>query len=133
MANKTAPNAHLALVPRVIQLLATRTLQQFAEEARLDGESLRESVERYDIDYAWHVLGSQRLLNATLAELRSRLQREPTEQQQAEVAAVLNAVSIDQASEQLMSFDNDVAHQLAEMMIEGWDIAQAEHVPSEAV
>lgn len=125
-------NVHVDLVPRVVKLLSTRTLQQIAVEAREDGESLRDLVQRYEIDYAWHVLGSQRLLDATVDALRRRLQRAPTHQQRTEVAAVLHAVAIGQASEQLMSFDNDLAQQLAEMLVEAWGLAQEEHAPSEA-
>jgi hypothetical protein len=132
MTHPTPLNVPVDLVPRVVKLLSTRTLHQFAEEARADGESLRDLIERYDIDYAWHVLGSQRLLDATLGELASLLQREPTEQQRAEVAAVFHAVAIGQATDQLMSFDNDLAQQLAEMMVEALGSAQSEHAPSEA-
>ena len=125
-------NVHVDLVPRVVKLLSMRTLHQFAQEARADGESLRDLVERYDIDYAWHVLGSQRLLDATSDALGRLLRREPTQQQRTEVAAVLHAVATAQASEQLMSFDNDLAQQVAEMMVEAWGLAQEEHAPSEA-
>ncbi|MFN3495428.1 MAG: hypothetical protein ACK40L_13085 [Hydrogenophaga sp.] len=123
MTHPTPPNVPADLVQRVVKLLSTRTLHQFAEEAREDGESLRDLVERYDIDYAWHVLGSQRLMDATVGALASLLHREPTAQQRAEVAAVLHAVAIGQASDQLMSFDNDLAQQLAGMMIESDGIA----------
>ncbi|MGE0099499.1 MAG: hypothetical protein AB7S86_14245 [Hydrogenophaga sp.] len=131
------PNTPLTVnaewVSRTVKLLCTRTLQQFADEARQDGESLRDLVDRYDIDFAWQVLGSQRLLDATVAELESRMERKPTSQQQAEVVAVLHAVALGLASDQLMSFDNDLAQQLAEMMIELWGAAQKERAPSEAV
>lgn len=38
---------------RLIAGLCTRTLNQFAEESRLDVETLREAVERYEGDFAW--------------------------------------------------------------------------------
>jgi hypothetical protein len=120
MSHPTPSNVHAELVPQVVKLLSTRTLQQFAEEARVDGESLRDLVDRYDIDYAWHVLGSKRLLDAAVAELEARLRRPLLEQQRGEVAAVLGAAAADQAVHVLMSFDNDLAPQLAELMIDAW-------------
>ncbi|WP_439521031.1 hypothetical protein [Hydrogenophaga sp.] len=132
MTHPTPSNVRADLVPQVARLLSTRTIQQVAEEARADGESLRDLVDRYDIDYAWHVLGSQRLLDETLAAWGSLLKSAPTEQQRAEVAALLGAVAVGQASDQLMSFDNELAPQLAEMMADAAGAAQPEHAPSEA-
>ena len=48
---------HAELLALVTKSLCTRTLNVFAEESRLDGESLKDAVERYEIDYAWQVLG----------------------------------------------------------------------------
>ncbi len=120
------------LVARIHQLLSTRTLNHFAEEARLDGESLREAVDRYDIDYAWHVLGSARLLDATVAELETGLQQALTAEQRAEVAAALKATAESQAPELLMSFDNDLPQQVAGLMRGWWDPRRAERAAAEA-
>lgn len=133
MTHPPPSNVRADLVPQVARLLSTRTIQQVAEEARADGESLRDLVDRYDIDYAWHVLGSQRLLDETLVALGSLLQSAPTERQRVEVAALLGAVAAGQGSDQLMSFDNELAPQLAEMMADAAGAAQPEHAPSEAV
>jgi hypothetical protein len=111
---------------QVAQLLSTRTLPAMAEELRLDGESLRQAVDRYEIDFAWHVLGSARLLDATVDELALRLGRAPTSDQRAELSAVLNATALGQASDQLMSFDNDLAQGVAELMIAAWGAHPAE-------
>ena len=98
-------------------LLSTRTLNDFAAEARLDGESLSQAVERYEIDYAWSVLGSERLLGETLAALALQLQASPSAQQGACVAAVLQAAAAAQPPEALMSFDNDVPQQLTGLLL----------------
>ena len=105
---------HADLVECLVKQLCTRTLNDFASEARQDGESLRQAVERYEIDYAWEVLGSVRLYAATISALEARLGHSPTEVQRACAAAVLNAAAAAQACDLLMSHDNDVAEQLAE-------------------
>jgi hypothetical protein len=96
--------------------LCTRPLHRFAEESRLDGESLKDAVERYEVDYAWHVLGSDRLRNETIALLEAKLKRPATDAQKACVAEVLKAAAAKQASDLLMSFDNDVPEQLAALL-----------------
>ncbi len=106
---------HAELVAQVVNGLCTRTLNHFAEEARLNAESLRDAFERYEIDYAWHVLGSDRMRDATVSSLEARLQRAATEEQKARVADILRSAAATQAPEFLMSFDNDVPEQLA-----GW-------------
>jgi len=100
----------------LLGLLSTRTLNDFAAEARLDGESLSQAVARYEIDYAWTVLGSERLLGETLAVLTHQLQTTPSAQQSACVAAVLQAAASAQPHEALMSFDNDVPLQLTGLL-----------------
>lgn len=133
MTHPTPLEAAPELVSQVTRLLSTRTLNHFADEARVDGESLREAIDRYDIDYAWHVLGSSRLLDAAVAELETRLTRPLTAQQRGEVAAVLGATAADQPAHLLMSFDNDLAPQLAEMLVEAWGAIRAEQTPPETV
>ena len=105
---------HADLVECLVKQLCTRTLKDFAVEARQDGESLSQAVERYEIDYAWQVLGSVRLYAATISALEARLGQGATEAQRACAAAVLNAAASAQSSDLLMSYDNDVAEQLAE-------------------
>lgn len=105
-------------------LLSTRTLNDFAAEARLDGESLSQAVERYEIDYAWSVLGSERLLTETLEVLALQLQVPPSATQSARVAAVLQAAAAAQPPEALMSFDNDVPQQLTGLL---WPVKEPAH------
>ena len=104
---------HDELLALVAQSLCTRTLNVFAQESRLDGESLKDAVERYEVDYAWHVLGSARMRNETVALLEAKLKHPATDAQKACVAEVLNAAAAGQSSDLLMSFDNDVPEQLA--------------------
>jgi len=111
---------HAELVIHVVNGLQTRTLNDFAEEARADGESLKQAVERYEIDYAWQVLGSDRMRDAAVSALEARLQRPVTEAQKARVAAVLTDAAAGQAPELLMSFDNDVPEHLAELLGTAW-------------
>jgi len=112
-AKAIAPQDHATLLATVIAALSTRSLNHFAAEARLDGESLQQAVERYEIDYAWHVLGSARLREATVARLEARLKQPASAAQQRCIAEVLHAAASAQDPELLMSFDNDVAEQLA--------------------
>ena len=107
---------HDELLTLVSQALCTRPLTRFAEESRLDGESLKDAVERYEVDYAWHVLGSARLRDETLALLEAKLKQPATDAQKACVAEVLGAAAAGQSSDLLMSFDNDVPEQLAAML-----------------
>ncbi|MBX9961273.1 MAG: hypothetical protein K2Y15_14150 [Burkholderiaceae bacterium] len=103
----------------VMDALSTRTLNHFAEEARQNGESLQDAFERYEIDYAWHVLGSDRLRDATLAHLASR-QPVVTAAQKEVLAGILQAAAAAQASDLLMSFDNDVPETLAAFLSTAW-------------
>jgi hypothetical protein len=105
------------LLSRFTQGLVTRTVAHVATEARLDGESLRNLVDRYEIDYAWHVLGSDRLREAVLAALASRLGRPVDDTQRKAVHDVLKAAAALQPSDALMSFDNDVAEHLSQLLI----------------
>jgi hypothetical protein len=101
--------------------LSTRTLRHVAEEARLDGESLKQGVERYEIDYAWQVLGSQRLLEACLVVLAAHLGREVSETQRACLVDMLQSAATAQPTDALMSFDNDVPEQLATLLCAWFD------------
>jgi hypothetical protein len=96
--------------------LCTRPLHRFAEESRLDGESLKDAVERYEVDYAWHVLGSDRMRDETIALLEARLKQPVTDAQQACVTEVLKAAAASQPPDLLMSFDSDVPAQLAALL-----------------
>ncbi len=96
--------------------LGTRTLTLFAEESRLDGESLSDAVERYEVDYAWQVLGSDRLRDETVALLEAKLKQPATDAQKTCVADVLRSAAAGQPSDLLMSFDNDVPERLAAML-----------------
>ena len=98
------------------ETLSTRTVAEFAAEARIDGESLQQALERYEVDYAWHVLGSERLREQTLSELEDRLQRAANDEQRACVSDILRTAADSQASDRLMSFDNDVPAQLGQLL-----------------
>lgn len=108
---------HAELVSRLVNGLCTRTLHDFAAESRLDGESLKDAVDRYEIDYAWQVLGSDRMHDATLSVLEARLQQPVTDEQRACVADVLQAAAAAQAPGLLMSFDNDLPEQLGALLL----------------
>jgi hypothetical protein len=110
VVNTSALDELLALVAKS---LCTRPLDAFAQESRLDGESLKDAVERYEVDYAWHVLGSDRLRDDTIGRLEARLKRPASDAQKACVVEVLKAAAADQPADLLMSFDNDVSEQLA--------------------
>ncbi len=113
------------LVACVAASLCTRTLNRFAEESRLDGESLKDAVERYEIDYAWQVLGSYRMRDETVALLEAKLGHAASDAQKRCVAEVLTAAAAGQSSELLMSFDNDVSEQLATLL---WSRSQREAI-----
>ncbi len=98
--------------------LSTRTMRHVAEEARLDGESLKQGVERYEIDYAWQVLGSQRLLEDCVAALGTALGKPASQVQRDLVLELLQAAAAAQSADTLMSFDNDVPAQLAALLCE---------------
>lgn len=117
------------LLARFSQGLTTRTLRHVAEEARLDGESLKDAVERYEIDYAWQVLGSQRLLEACVAALGVALGHPTNDMQQGRVRELLQAASAAQPADNLMSFDNDVPAHLAALLCA--EFAQAPHLLAE--
>lgn len=105
------------LLSRFTEGLVTRTVAHVAAEARLDGESLRNLVDRYDIDYAWQVLGSDRLREMVLAALASRLGRPADDTQRKAVHDLLQAAAAGQPADALMSFDNDVAEHLSQLLI----------------
>jgi hypothetical protein len=104
------------LLSQFNQGLVTRTTAHVAEEARLDGESLKNAVDRYEIDYAWHVLGSDRMQEEALAALEARLGRPVDEAQRAWVCTLLKAAAAAQPSDALMSFDNDVPEHLSGLL-----------------
>jgi hypothetical protein len=104
------------LLNRFTQGLVTRTLAHVAEEARLDGESLKDAVERYEIDYAWHVLGSARVREAALLSLATRLGRPVDAVHEGWVNDLLDTAAARQPTDALMSFDNDVAEQLGHLL-----------------
>lgn len=104
---------HDELLALVTKNLSTRSLNLFAQESRADGESLKDAVERYEVDYAWRVLASDRLRNETVALLEARLRHPATAAQTASVTEILKAAAAGQSSDLLMSFDNDVAEHLA--------------------
>ncbi len=112
---------HDELLAFVLKNLCTRPLNGFAQESRLDGESLKDAVERYEVDYAWHVLGSDRLRDATLARLETRLGQAATAAQRSSVTAVLREAAASQPADLLMSFDNDLPEQLAALLGEPAD------------
>lgn len=107
-------------VAHVVGALCTRTLNHFAEEAKANGESLKDAFERYDIDYAWHVLGSDRMREDTLSLLAIKCEQAATDEQKAYVAGILKSAAETQAPELLMSFDNDVPQQLADCLCSSW-------------
>ncbi len=109
------------LIARFSQGLSTRTLRHVAEEARLDGESLKQGVERYEIDYAWQVLGSQRLQEACLVALAERLVSPVSDSQRACLVDVLQSAATAQPTDALMSFDNDVPAHLATLLCAWFD------------
>lgn len=109
---------HDELLAFVLKNLCTRTLNAFAQESRLDGESLKDAVERYEVDYAWHVLGSDRLRDETVAMLEARFGQTATVAQKSCVTAVLRQAAASQPADLLMSFDNDLPEQLAALLCE---------------
>lgn len=115
MAAANTP-AHDELLALVARSLCTRTLNLFAQESRLDGETLQDAVQRYEVDYAWHVLASDRMRNETVALLEAKLRQPATEAQKACVADVLKVAAAAQSSDLMMSFDSDVPEQLAALL-----------------
>ena len=123
MAIDTFVHAHTELVAQLMSQLSTRTLNRFAEESREDGESLKDALDRYEIDYAWHVLGSDRMRDATVAVLEARLQRSATDEHRDCVAVVLTSAAEKLAPDVLMSFDNDVPEQLGGLL-QAWFVGK---------
>ena len=112
------------IVAAVVAGLSTRTLNGFAHESRRDGESLKDAFDRYEIDYAWHVLGAERTRDAALAALAQSLQQSVSAEQQACVSDILQSAAAAQSDELLMSFDNDLPAQLAGLLLP-WFARQA--------
>lgn len=118
-ATRTAsvtPSGRAELVAAVVNGLSTRTLNRFAEESRQDGESLKDAFDRYEIDYAWHVLGCDRTRDAALAALERQLKQPVSAEQQACLSDILQSAAAAQPSDLLMSFDNDLSEQLAGLL-----------------
>lgn len=107
---------HAELTARFVNETCSRTVNAFAQEAKVDGETLQQAVERYQIDYAWHILGSDWMREKTVSLLEAKLARPATDEQKAHVAGVLKSAAAVQAPESLMSFDNDVAEHLGGML-----------------
>ena len=107
---------HDELLALVTRSLCGRTLNGFAQESRLDGESLKDAVERYEIDYAWHVLGSDRMRSDTVALLEAKLGQPATEAQKSRVTEVLRAAAAAQPADLLLSFDSDLPELMAAML-----------------
>lgn len=107
-------------VAQVVSALCTRTLNHFAEEAKINGESLKDAFGRYEIDYAWHILGSERMRDETVQALETRSRHAATDAQKACVAGILKSAADAQAPELLMSFDNEVPEKLAELLFASW-------------
>ncbi len=120
-------------VAQVVSTLCTRTLNHFAEEAKQNGESLKDAFERYEIDYAWHILGSERLRDETVRALETRHQRAATEAQKASIAGILKSAADAQAPDLLMSFDNEVPQQVADLLSASWAGRQAPRCAEQAV
>ncbi len=127
IANPTQPGAlseRAEVVAAVIDGLCLRTLNGFARESRQDGESLKDAFDRYEIDYAWHVLGADRTRAAVLAALELALRQPVGADQQACVADILQSAAAVQSDDLLMSFDNDLPGQLAGLLLP-WFARQA--------
>jgi len=120
MATENSVHEHAEQVAHVVREICTRTLNHFAEEAKMNGESLKDAFERYDIDYAWHVLGSDRMREETISFLEIKYERAATDEQKAYVAGILKSAAEAQAPELLMSFDNEVPQQLADCLCSSW-------------
>ena len=108
MTTPLIASAQAELLAGIVNGLCTRTLAQFAAESRLDGESLADAVERYEVDYAWQVLGAGRTCEAVVARLQSEFGLPVAEAFQPAVAEALQLAAAQQPSDLLMSFDNDL-------------------------
>jgi hypothetical protein len=120
MATEYSVHEHAEHVAHVVREISTRTLNHFAEEAKMNGESLKDAFERYDIDYAWHVLGSDRMRNETISFLEIKYKQAATDEQKACFAGILKSAAEAQAPELLMSFDNEVPQRLADCLCASW-------------
>ena len=116
MTTPLIASAQAELLAGIVNGLCTRTLVQFAAESRLDGESLADAVERYEVDYAWQVLGSGRTCEAVVARLQSELGLPAAEAFQPAVADALQLAAAQQPSDLLMSFDNDLPELIAGLL-----------------
>ncbi len=117
--------AQAELLAAILNGLCTRTLAQFAAESRLDGESLADAVERYEVDYAWQVLAAERTLAAVVARLQSELGQELADPLEASVAEALQLAAAQQPTDLLMSFDNDLPELIAGLLRASREPAQA--------
>lgn len=120
MVTEHSIREHAEPLARVMSILSTRTLNHFAEEAKLNGESLKDAFDRYEIDYAWFVLGSERTRAATVSCLETKHRYAATDAQKASLAGILQAAAAAQPAELLMSFDNEVPEQLADALCAAW-------------
>ncbi|MCX7251820.1 MAG: hypothetical protein NTX37_10055 [Burkholderiales bacterium] len=116
MTTPLIASAQAELLAGIVNGLCTRTLVQFAAESRLDGESLADAVERYEVDYAWQVLGSERTCEAVVARLQSELGLPAAEAFKPAVAEALQLAAARQPSDLLMSFDNDLPELIAGLL-----------------
>ena len=117
--------AQAELLAAILNGLCTRTLAQFAAESRLDGESLADAVERYEVDYAWQVLAAERTGAAVVARLQSELGQELADPPEASVAEALQLAAAQQPTDLLMSFDNDLPELIAGLLRASREPAQA--------
>lgn len=120
MNTENSVHEHAEQVAHVVRELSTRTLNHFAEEAKVNGESLKDAFERYDIDYAWYVLGSERMREESISFLETKYKHAATHEQKAYVAGILKSAAEAQAPELLMSFDNEVPQRLADCLPPAW-------------
>lgn len=132
MATENSVHEHAEQVAHVVRGLCTRTLNHFAEEAKMNGESLKDAFDRYDIDYAWHVLGSDRMRDETLSFMEIKYQHAATDEQKLCVTGILKSAAEAQAPDLLMSFDNEVPQQLADCLRSSWTDNQTLPTAAEA-
>lgn len=117
--------AQAELLAAILNGLCTRTLAQFAAESRLDGESLADAVERYEVDYAWQVLAAERTRAAVVARLQSEPASPLSAALEASVAEALQLAAAQQPTDLLMSFDNDLPELVAGLLRASRETAQA--------
>lgn len=124
MTTPLIASAQAELLAGIVNGLCTRPLGQFAAESRLDGESLADAVERYEVDYAWQVLGSERTCAAVISRLQSELGQHVAEAYRPAVAEALQLAAAQQPSDLLMSFDNDLPDLIAGLLCARSETAQ---------